>query len=48
MRDESHIIANYIVLDIQTNAIYEDKPLKLLDWRDKVLRTKTMPLVKVL
>lgn len=37
-----------IKLDIQSNATYEGKPLKILDQRDKILRTKIVPLVKAL
>lgn len=48
VRDESHIILNYIKLDIQSNAMHEEKPLKILHQRDKILGTKIVPLVKVL
>lgn len=38
MKNESHIIRNYMELDIQPNVTYEEKSLKILDRRDKVLR----------
>lgn len=43
----SHIILNYTELDIQPNATYEENPLKIQDRQRKLLRAKTMPLVKV-
>lgn len=45
--DESHIIPNYMEFDTQSNAT-EEKPLKILEWLDKISRAKTVPLVKLL
>lgn len=47
-RNEIYIIHNYMELDIQPNATYEEKSLKILDRRDRVLKTKIVPPVKVL
>ena len=45
--DESHILGyNDLVLD--SDLSYEERPVQVLDRKDKVLRNKTIPLVKVL
>ena len=38
----------YEPLQIQENLSYEEIPIKILDRKEQVLRTKTIPLVKVL
>ena len=48
VRDESHIIPNFGELNVQPDTTYEEKPIRILDTRDKVLRRKTIRLVKVL
>ena len=48
VRDESHIIPDFGELNVQPDTTYEEKPIKILDTRDKVLRRKTIRLVKVL
>lgn len=48
VRDKNHIIPNYTELDIHPNTTYVEKSLKILDRQDKILMTKTVPLVKVL
>ncbi|KAM2808876.1 hypothetical protein PS2_043707 [Malus domestica] len=35
-------------LEINSNLTYDEEPVMILDWKDKVLRNKTMRLVKVL
>ena len=45
--DASHKI-DFKDLEIQEDMSYIEKPLKILDTKVKVLRTKTIPLVKVL
>ena len=48
VRDDSHIILNYGELNVQLDASYEEEPIRILDSRDKILRRKTIRLVKVL
>ena len=48
VRDESHIIPDFGELNVQPDTTYEEKPIRILDTRDKVLRRKTIRLVKVL
>ena len=48
VRDPNHILPDYRELNVQPDATYEEKPLRILARRDKVLRRKTIPLVKVL
>ena len=38
----------YEPLQIQENLSYEEIPIKILDHKEQVLRTKTIPIVKVL
>ena len=45
--DPSHVL-NYEQLKIKDNLTYEEVPIQILDRKDHVLRTKTIPLVKVL
>ena len=45
--DESHILS-YDDLVLDSDLSYEERPVQVLDRKDKVLRNKTIPLVKVL
>ncbi|XP_062119367.1 uncharacterized protein LOC133833126, partial [Humulus lupulus] len=45
--DTTHVL-RYEDLELQTNLSYEERPVQILDRKDKVLRNKTIPLVKVL
>ena len=45
--DSSHVL-NYEFLDVYPKLTYEEKLVKILDRKDKLLCNKTMILVKVL
>ncbi|XP_068339011.1 uncharacterized protein [Pyrus communis] len=45
--DSSHVIPPQ-PLEINLDLTYDDEPVTILDWKEKVLRNKTMSLVKVL
>ena len=45
--DPSHII-EYRPLDIQPNLTHEEKPIRILDKKEQVLRNKVISYVKVL
>ena len=45
--DPTHVLS-YEHLQLDQDLSYEEKPVQVLDKKDKVLRTKTVPLVKVL
>ncbi|XP_070668444.1 uncharacterized protein [Malus domestica] len=45
--DPSHVILPQ-PLEINPNLTYDEEPVTILDWKDKVLRNKTVRLVKVL
>ncbi|CAN6716650.1 unnamed protein product [Malus baccata var. baccata] len=45
--DHSHVIPPQ-PLEINSNLTYDEEPMTILDWKDKVLRNKTVHLVKVL
>ena len=45
--DSKHVI-EYEPLQIQENLSYEEIPIKILDRKEQVLHTKTIPIVKVL
>jgi len=47
VHDTSHVIS-YEPLDIQVNLTYEELSVQVLDCKEQQLRTKTIPLVKVL
>jgi hypothetical protein len=47
VHDPSHVIS-YEPLQIQENLTYEERPIQILDHKEQQLRTKTIPLVKVL
>ena len=41
-------VLSYEHLQLDQDLSYKEKPVQVLDRKDKVLRTKTVPLVKVL
>ena len=45
--DPSHVLSQEPV-EVQTDLTYEEKPVRILDREEKVLRNKTIPMVKVL
>ena len=45
--DPTHMLS-YEHLQLDQDLSYEEKPVQVLDRKDKVLRTKTVPLVKML
>ena len=45
--DPSHVIPPQ-PLEISPDLSYEEEPVTILDWKDKVLRNKTIRMVKVL
>ena len=45
--DSSHVLKD-LLIHIEENLTYEEQPVEILDRRDEVLRTKIIPLVKVL
>jgi hypothetical protein len=45
--DPTHVLS-YEHLQVDQDLSYEEKLVQVLDRKDKVLRTKTVPLVKVL
>jgi hypothetical protein len=47
VHDPQHVIS-YEPLDIQPNLTYVEQPVQILDHKEQQLRTKTIPLVKVL
>ena len=47
MSDPSHVLSEQLV-ELRENLTYEEGPVQILDRRDQVLRSKTVPLVKVL
>ena len=48
VRDENHIITNVADLELQSDLTYEEKPIRILARETKTLRSKEIPLVKVL
>lgn len=44
--DPTHVLI-YEPVQVDENLSYEEKPLEILDRREKVLRNQTIPLVKV-
>ncbi|XP_058092484.1 uncharacterized protein LOC131238917 [Magnolia sinica] len=47
MPDESHIIS-WEYIELTDEASYIEEPIRILDRKEKVMRTRTIPLVKVL
>ena len=45
--DPSHVV-EYQPLDIQPNMTYEERPIRILDRKEQVLRSKVIPYVKIL
>ena len=45
--DPSHVL-NYEPLQLNQDLTYEEKPVRILDTKEKELRNKRIPLVKVL
>ena len=45
--DPTYVIS-YEDLELQPNLSFQERPVKILDRKEQVLRTKTIPLVKVL
>ena len=45
--DPAHVLS-YENLQLDQDLSYEEKPVQILDRKDKVLRNRTVPLVKVL
>lgn len=45
--DPVHVI-EYEPIDIQENLQYEEHPVEIVDRREQILRTKVVPLVKVI
>ena len=45
--DPSHVL-DWTDLEVDEDVSYEERPVRVLDKRDRVLRGKTIPLVKVL
>ena len=45
--DPSHVL-DWTDLEVDEDASYEERPVRVLDRRDQILRGKTIPLVKVL
>ena len=45
--DPSHVL-KALPIHIEENLTYEEQPVEILDKRDQALRTKIIPLVKVL
>ena len=44
--DPSHVLS-YEILDVDSKLIYKEKPVEILDRKDKVLRNTIVPLVKM-
>ena len=47
LHDPSHVLS-YESLDVDPKLTYKEKPVGILDGKDKMLRNKIVPLVKVL
>ena len=47
LHDPSHVL-NYESLDVDAKLAYEERPVGILDRKNKVVRNKVVPLVKVL
>ena len=45
--DSTHVLS-YENLELDQDLSYEEKPVQVLDWKDKVLWSKTIALVKVM
>ena len=47
LHDPSYVLS-YEYLDVDPKLTYEERPIEIIDWKDKVLCNKIVPLVKVL
>ncbi|XP_058076390.1 uncharacterized protein LOC131224972 [Magnolia sinica] len=47
MPNESHVVS-WEQIELADDASYTEEPIRILDHKEQVLRTKTIPLVKVL
>ena len=47
LHESSHVLS-YESLDVDPKLMYEEKSVRILDQKDKMLRNKTLPWVKVL
>ena len=47
LHDPSHVLS-YESLDVDPKLTYEERPVRILDRKDKVLRNKIVSMVKVL
>ena len=45
--DLSHVV-EYQLLDIRPNLTYEERPIRVLDQKEQVLKNKVIPFVKIL
>ena len=45
--DPSHVV-EYQPLDIQPNITYKERLIRILDWKEQVLRNKIIPYIKIL
>ena len=45
--ETSHVIENEMV-EIQPDLSYVEQPIEVIDWKEQLLRNKTIPLVRVL
>ena len=45
---DPNVIVEYEPLEIHEGLTYVEEPVKIMDKKDQVLRTKTIPIVKVL
>ena len=45
--DSSHVV-EYQPLDIQPNMTYKERPIRILDWKEQVLKNKVIPYVRIL
>jgi hypothetical protein len=43
-----NVIVEYEPLEVQEGLTYKEEPVKIVDKKEQVLRTKTIPIVKVL
>jgi hypothetical protein len=43
-----NVVVEYEPLEIQEGLTYMEEPVKIMDRKEQVLRTKTIPIVKVL
>ena len=44
--DPQHVI-DYQAIEIREDATYEERPISILEWKERVLRNRSIPFVKV-